>query len=518
MPIRPVDSFYVGWRAREAGADEDALNPYASMIEPDLQAVTERLGDPTQPARPQSGLELDIRGEKYPLSDSRVAFVGAGAGTVIMASYLANRGVNPDNITIFDPSGSFGGQWQDPDVQFGGFNNPMPLSFGRRHHLPLYNRDGREMLAYLQGIAQTHLSGVNFVQERVEAVSRQKSEEAWLLRPSDGIEEEADLVVLASGNPVPNRINSSRISSNLDEFPTRSVDGSFAVERNQRALTSEELRMAAEGKPIVIIGLGNSMAAMIHQIQQYENNAGAYINYMILTDRSWDAVNYPYESHDGKKSIFRDPANGYLTGYSADLVRDDTSYYRALGENRILDSIDQIYYDEVRQTLAIVDINLAEIEVEEPMVFALIGHGADSSLFGQVGASGQQPGVSSELIRPVDGAIYSREHGGFMSGVFAVGSVAATSANRNALVIPGIQGQVPSSTLTIGVRSIVENMKWRSNRNRIGGLALDAARLGIRGYFDEKLLPKDSHPEDFILKPQKRINLGGKEFGDFRFK
>ena len=477
---------------------EDYLGPYAHVVGVDINAVTEHAGDQQQPPAPQSGLELDTHGEMYPLHDSRVAFVGAGAGTIIMASYLANRGVNPDNMTIFDPSGSFGGQWREPDVQFGGFNNPMPLSFGRGHYLPLYDRDGSKMLEYLQGIAQAHLSGVNFVQEWVEAIGRQRSEEAWLLRSSDGIEEEADIVVLASGNPEPNRIDGSRISSNLDQFPTRSEDGSFAVERNQRPLTGEELRLAAEGKPIVIIGLGNSMAAMIHQIQQYENKTGVDIDYTILTDRGWHAVNYPYESNDGKKSVFRDPVNGYLTGYSADLIRDDLSYHRALNEDRILDSITQIYYDEASQSLAVVKDTGDEIEIEDPMVFALIGHGADSSLFDQVGASGRRPGVSSELIRPVDGAIYSREHGGFMSDVFAVGSVAATSSNRNALVIPGIQGQVPSSALTIGVRSIVEDMKRRSNR--INKLALGAAHLGIIGYFDRELLPENKKLDDFRFK------------------
>ncbi|HET7673718.1 MAG TPA: hypothetical protein VFK11_04380 [Candidatus Saccharimonadales bacterium] len=470
MNLIPSDRPYLEWRAEEAGSNMEALRPHADMLIPELENLERTSADPDTPSRPASTLNV-YEGDnfpvqdRYPLSDSRIAFVGAGAGTIMLASYLSVRGAKAENMTVFDPSGSFGGKWQSPDVQFAGFNNPAPLDFGTSHRLRLSDRSGHYMLSYLQRIAQYYLAGdTDFVADSVTGINQQKAEESWLLETADGHESEADIVVLASGNSQPNKIDGKRFKSNLDKYPAHSEDGSFTVERNQRMLTEEELKASADGRPIVIIGLGNSMAAMIHQIQEYEYKTGRDLNYKILTDRSASAVADPYHGYDDKKAVFRSPRRDYLTGYSADIGRDLSSYFQAYDEKRFIPSVTDINYSDRSGKLVVKTADGKKFTTEkDPQVFALIGHQPDLRLFHQIGAVGLDHSLDEgftatrKLIRPADGAVFSRERG-YMSNIFAIGSVAATSSNRNSLVIPGINGQVPSSTLTMGVRSIAKQL------------------------------------------------------------
>jgi hypothetical protein len=335
------------------------------------------------------------------------------------------------------------------------------------------------MINYLQGVAYGYLGPDPLISDMVSSVSPLARHNTWLVGTENGRNFETDVVVMAAGTPKPNRIDGIRIKSNLDQFPTQPNSDNFVVERNQRELTEDELQASAGGKTIVIMGLGNSMAAMINQIQQYEDSHNVDLSYVIVTDRNTRAVRNPYTPLDGKRSIFRDPDAGYLTGYSADLDRDSISYFRALNEGHMLSSVTDVDYDESTRKLTIGKDNGAEHAFDSPQVFALLGHSPDTTLFRQLGAlAGTDKG--ERRIRANDGAVHTPE-AGYMSNVFAIGSVAATSGNRNSLVIPGIMGQLKSTTLTLGVRSIAESLRAPAASTRpinpLGKLILDQSEI-----------------------------------------
>ncbi|MDB5185727.1 MAG: hypothetical protein JWL85_250, partial [Candidatus Saccharibacteria bacterium] len=250
----------------------------------------------------------------------------------------------------------------------------------------------------------------------------------------------------------PRRIDGSRIRSNLDTIVSEVLPEKLIVERHQRRLTDEELAL---GRPIVLLGLGNSTAAMLHQIHRYEDaHPGKAIDYLVLTDLPKAAVEDPTREVNGHKSVFRKPKQKYLTGYSGDLERDRESYYRALDDKRIVPGVCAVNYDRVTGSLVIEDAE-GEWETEKALVFALIGYERDQKLLRSIGAL-----VGGEVsIRPCDGAV-STETDGYSSSVYALGSFAATRENPNAGVIPGIQGQVPGTFLTHLIRTCARDRGW----------------------------------------------------------
>jgi hypothetical protein len=385
---------------------------------------------------------------EYPdIGDDRFAMVGAGAGSILLASYLTLRGADPKNITIFDPANRFGGIWRDKDVRMGGFNNPVPLSFTDDHHLDTRDRRGNNMRDFLDDIAGEYLRKVRFVGSEVTSLVRD-DEGTWQAKAGRK-HHEADYVVLANGTPIPRKLDGKRISTNLDELDHGKQP---LVERQQRKLTNRELR---SGRPIVLIGLGNSTAAMINQIHRYEWNHRAVVPYYVLTDRSWGEVRFPDHNTrmNGKptKPVFRDPKNGYLTGFSGDLSRDQYNYWYMVESGRIMTGVEAITHNGHLEAKSKRD----KLIIDDPLIFALIGNERDPKLFDQIksiNGKGHEP-----QIRACDGAVATKEHG-YNSNVFAIGAVAATRRNPNAAVIPGIMSQVPGTTLTIALRSFVRHL------------------------------------------------------------
>jgi hypothetical protein len=384
---------------------------------------------------------------QYPdISDDRFALVGAGAGSIILASYLTLRGADPENITFFDPSKRFGGIWRDKNVRMGGFNNPAPLAFTATHKLSINDRQGNNMRDFLTGIAHDYLRKAKFVGSEVTGLVRD-GDGAWLATAGTK-QHEADYVVLANGTPIPRKLDGRRIASNLDEH-----DHGWRprVERQQRKLTNKELRSK---RPSVLVGLGNSTAAMIKQIHRYEDDHGTTVPYFVLTDRSEEEILLPnMDTRYGKpiKPVFRDPSSNYLTGYSGDLLKDRINYMRMIHNDRVITDVKEITYDDSLQ----IRTQRGRAVINNARIFVLIGNERDPALFDaiqSVNRKGREP-----KIRACDGAIATKTHG-YNSNAFAVGAVAATRRNPNAAVIPGILSQVPGTTLTIALRSFVRHL------------------------------------------------------------
>jgi len=407
----------------------------------------EVMPDMTPPA-PQAQLG-DFRSYERPyacFADTRVTFVGAGAGAILLGTHLVERGMDPRNMTFIDPRGTFGGQWCTPQGRAAGFNNPRPLSLWDRYRLSLDDRDGAVMAGLLDEIAGDNLFDAPLIAEAATTFSRRPNG-LWQITNEANETHEADFVVLGHGASVPRRIDGPRIRSNLDTLSAYVNDPDrISVEHYQRILTDADF---ASGRPIVLIGLGNSTAGMLRQIQDYERQHNTSINYVVLTDRTKRALRFPGQAIDGLKPIFRDPPAGYLTGYSGDLTHDYDSYWEAFNEERLLGDVGGIMFGTRDDGLRITNREGQPLccVLQRPLVFSLIGYDRDPEPFEAVGAV-RSP---EPVIRPSDGAIYTHRDG-FRSNAFAVGAAAAGRTNPNAAVLPGIIGQIPRTTLTMAVR------------------------------------------------------------------
>lgn len=478
-------SYEVAWRLCEAVPDQDRVKELfrqAANLEPvavkdDMHLLgyngpdarirpldVAHIGDyPTVPPNnripaPAASLKVTTNygyEHKYGhMKQERIVCVGAGAGSLIAASYFVRRGADPANITFVDPRGDFGGIWTEDWGRAAGFNNPKALEFDWDRQLTLDSRGGRRMQRYLESIADDYLADSTMVPDSVTDLERRKrGDRTWLVRTEQGGTFEADSVILATGRPHPKKLDGEYISSNLDKLEGTLPADVLTVEHYQRKLTQAEL---SSGRPIILVGLGNSTAAMLDQIHWYEDMTSQGVPYQVLTHLPGGMVYSPTTGSGDRRSIFRKPAEGYLTGYSGDIDRDRKAYYRALNEDRILTDVTGIYFDQARGRLWVQDLYDHNPSFETPHVFSLIGYDRDLKLFREMGALARglfHSSLAEPVIRPVDGAVQTHRDG-YASNVYAVGAVAADKRNPNAAVIPGIQGQVPHMSLTIAMRNL----------------------------------------------------------------
>lgn len=457
----------LAWRLEEAGISRqefvdaghlDAANADLAHIYRQYYVTEDELLDTprfvrhlpdTNPPTPRPYLSLDDdHAPQYThLKNARTAVIGYGAAAVILGSYASIRGAR--DLTFVDPRREPGGIWTEPSTRFGGFNNPAHVQFSPDHILNIADRDGANMLNFIQGIAADHLGDARILRDTVSLVTRNKQRDTWLIHTEVGQTAEADYLVLATGTPQPRRIHGSRIRTNLDSIANHVPSVSLVVERAQRKLSSAEL---GSGRQLVIVGVGNSMAAMLNQIHLFEDAHHVAIPYVVLSDLTPKALANPTVPIDGRR-VFRSPPDGNFTGYSGDLPRDNRSYKRALQQGKIIGNVKQIVFDTRLQQLTVRGTRV-NMTIERPHVFALIGHTRDMTLYRQLGALTKghfQPEANIPSIRPSDGAIYTKD-AGYMSNAFAVGACAVTPRNPNAGVIPGIVSQVPRTILTLAVR------------------------------------------------------------------
>ncbi|MDQ5972076.1 MAG: hypothetical protein QG553_235 [Patescibacteria group bacterium] len=144
------------------------------------------------------------------LANRRFVFAGAGAASILLASYLKIRGASPDNITMVDPRGSLGGMWREQWAQSGGFNNPRALKFGRKGKLGISDREGWRMETFLQGVAAVHLSNVRVLADEL-ATAKRKPQGSWRAITKEGTKLKSDYLVFAQGATEPRPIDGTRM-------------------------------------------------------------------------------------------------------------------------------------------------------------------------------------------------------------------------------------------------------------------------------------------------------------------
>jgi hypothetical protein len=458
--------YELGWRADEArvdlpdfmGSQLNAANVDLRRMDPSLvigpveallaREVTFQRQPNTDAPTAQSSLITQPGEAAYShLGGMRIAAIGAGAASTLWASYMVERGFNPGNITFFEPSGRFGGQWnKDGTIDF---NNPEPLVFSPGHTLSLDDRRGIRMRSFLRGIAGAYLGSSRMIADAATGITRDNLGN-WIVSGDDSEKVEADYVVVGTGAPHPRRISGNRLLSNLDMLG--SIDPKdLIVEREQRRLSVEELE---SGRTIVLVGLGNSTGTMLRQIQAYEDKNFASVPHVVISDLPLEAVENPRRSFDGHKSIFRDPRRNYFTGYSADIFEHKLAYERALYDGKIVSDARAVLFDPQTKQLVIVAKD-SHLSIETPHVFALLGFERDNTLFEKLGAMTLGDSPCSERdpnIRFSDGAVATSDEG-YASNIFAAGAVMATSKNSSVAVIPGMFPVLSRAALTVAVRS-----------------------------------------------------------------
>jgi hypothetical protein len=480
------------WRAHEAAieptdldtgtflesANSDLTRLGYSPVQPsDLQNQTRmqyrRIAE--LPAKPTGSLEIDQQPWLYPetpyadIPDKRIIAIGSNVGSLV-CSYMVLRGYNPKQMLIIDPAGRRGGIWNSGLADK--FNNPKPLRFPGGHRLTLDDRDGQNMAGFLNGIADDYLGDTIFMRDTAASIQPSGgSESNWMVHTNSGSRLEADTVIISTGTAIPRKIDGDRLKSNLEEAAQYTTNLHLSLERSQRKLRDWELE---SGRPIVLMGLGNSTGTMLRQIREYEIRTGREVNYIITTDASRDAVMNPHVSYFGKNPIHRNVAKGYLTGYSADIPEDLEAFNHARAAGKIVSGVQSIYFDDRTAKLTITSSEGKVKPIEEPRVFALLGYERDRTLFGKAGSLLVRGVVNKRLhgpfIRGSDGAVWTKNRD-YNSDLYAFGAVAASQDNPNAAVIPGVFGVLPGFTLTEAVRDVAKQQRRPGLREHLFALS-----------------------------------------------
>lgn len=301
------------------------------------------------------------------------------------------------------------------------------------------------MLRFLNGIVGRYLAQAPL--QPTAITDLQRTNDTWIANDERGDRIEADYVVLGAGAPLPRDLDrGQRLISNLEECAQALDSDELILERHQRPLTDEEL---GSGRPIVIIGIGNSMATMLRRIHHYEARTGRSVPYFIVTDLPSKAVHNPSSSFLRHRPIFRNPRQGDLTGYSGDLPEDRENYFQALYRRRIVSDATRLEFDSHNHRLQI-EMQHDSLTIERPHVFALVGYERDSRLLQKAGALSLSTYTNEPLIRPNDGAVWIPPFG-YRSQMFAAGAYAASRENPRAAVAPGIMSQAAFLALTVAV-------------------------------------------------------------------
>lgn len=408
-------------------------------------------------------LPVSLDEATYPhLDDTRVAVLGASAGA-LAAAYLVQRGFPARNMHLIDPMGRRAGIWETPLAE-GGINNPKALYFPPDHKLQLGDRSGSRMRDFRRGIVEKHLIEATFIPSMAVDLNRSESDGTWLVGTSQGTTVEADYVVISTGTPRPHNIDGPRIRSNLDTAVHEVPRDQLTVERWQRTLSDEEL---ASGRPVVLLGLGNSTGSMLKQIYDFQDRTGIAVKFYVVTDLPYAAVKNPRQSVGGHQPVFRNVKNGYFTGYSGDLPQDEAAYYDTLYQGKFITDVSQVHFDPASGQLHVKSRQSKVDPIDIPLVFALIGYEREPTLLKSVGAITMRGLLNKKVdgphIRQMDGAVRTVADG-YSSNLFAIGAVAATRDNPSAAVMPKVIATLPGMALTQASREFVKHRAARGRK------------------------------------------------------
>jgi len=423
---------------------EDTLNPRAREFR--KNGATRRFESGAINLEGKPGYEMF---RKLP-----IAVIGAGAAGTLTARAL--REIGFDNVDLIDKRGKAGGIWQQANVADGSKNNPFPISFddvktSAARDVPV-ERSGQGITDYIEEVARTKSA---YLYRPVDPLHVTKGI-VRSIEPGDlehRIEVDIDgkteqrtypIVIYAPGLGTPLPVKGTRMTSEA----TRKEAGI----RWQQQLSDEKLRQL-EGQRLVFVGLGNSTAEMVHQLQGYKRRTGREVDYRILTHFTAEMLQRPNDVYGDKGAVYRSIAKPELTKLAGDLQHIKEMFRTAHLTGKIVPDVHEWQVENGRMVVTTREGVTTHIDYDQ--LYTLIGYGHDQKTLQNVGITARdryrgtaavdydgevqkQPGeVGRERIHP---------------GYFAIGPIVRHKYNPNAIVIPGIQHQINEMLTTVLLR------------------------------------------------------------------
>ncbi|HYH74411.1 MAG TPA: hypothetical protein VD735_00460 [Candidatus Saccharimonadales bacterium] len=383
------------------------------------------------------------------LADTPIAVIGAGAAGVLAARTLVRCGFH--DVRVFNQSGEqAGGIWNRSDVADGTKNNPFDITFDTIQigsagllRTPDLNGSGKSITQFIQSVAapyrydhdgrQARGSALQITRRHITGIT--PGDLSHNIHWGDQQSEEFPIVVYAPGNGRPLPL------SHPQHMVSRASRTDSGV-RWQKQLSAEKLR-ELEGKRIVLVGLGNSTAEMVHQIQRYEEQTGRAIDYRIITNYPAESVSQPSVAFGGHKPLYRQIDIPDLTKLAGDLTHIHDMLVRADEEGKIVTDVRTWHVHN--NTFVAGQADGTTVSIPYDSLYTLIGYGQDPKEMDKMGIAVTDAYYGTGAF-DYDGEVQAhpgaagRER--LYAGYFGIGPLVRNKYNPNAVVIPGIQGHL----------------------------------------------------------------------------
>lgn len=387
-----------------------------------------------------SAVKNVVANADYEVKNISIAIIGTGPAGVMMASALRLAGFG--NISHFDKAGSALGIWGQPNVSKGTKNNPRNLDFNGQATLNAARgdgtRDGDSVVNFIRTIGER--AEIYHGSEKRPVTKIDIGDDfSYNLHYDEGKQASFNafpIVINCMGTGKPREFNSDPSRMTHNKGDSRAV----AVRWQQRLERGD-----VQGKRFAFIGLGNSTAEMISQLNEFRN-AGVECDYKIFTHYPEDSVFNPNDTVDDGRlyRMFRDLSKPDLTGFQGDLPRARQDYMRSLREKRIVADVGSWSLRKSLQDTLVTD----QEEYAFDKLFVLTGYQQDTKeLEEKFGLDCSEGYPASDF----DGEF--RDAGELRKGYFGLGALMDSPHDPNAVVIPGMMFRIPDILFTVTCRA-----------------------------------------------------------------
>lgn len=385
-----------------------------------------------------------------------IVILGGGPAGLMTARAFIDLGFGRKNITIIDKTGEYRGIWNQRNVREGSKNNPFLLKVNNHTLLDAAPGSGESVHSFLGELLNSDLLPLGLLPHPLPGfvTGLQAGDLAHTVSYKIGDKEEtvtAPIVVNCLGNGKP-------ASPNREGYMTTNTPHEAGI-RWQQIWTPEQADRY-RNKRLIFIGLGNSTAEMLIQIQKL-NLKGYNIDYRVLTHYPIEAVHNPEQDviKGGKKyRVFRDLGVQNLTRWEGDLSEARTTYFEALTNRKIITDVNHWDVEKIdgKRMISFKTHTQKTESIVFDQQFTLIGYKQDPSLLEAMGMTVIDESLGA-IAYDYDGEV-QRQPGmlgrdRLYPGYFANGAILRTEENPNATVIPGIMHRLYDLTFSAAVRA-----------------------------------------------------------------
>lgn len=409
------------------------------------------------------------------ISSTPILIVGAGASGLLSAKAMVDSGFK--NITMIDQRGEPGGIWEDERVFNGSKNNPFPIEFPGVTGVGAAPGPGTDIQRLLRDVAGiVSRRGVKMLKGKVTGVKPGDLNHIVAVRSNGQTQElTAPIVIMAPGNGTP-------LPAELPGIVNSNISNADMGKRWQEVWDIDDARKMTEltsnGKPLILVGSGNSTAEMLTQIKHYnENFPDINIQFKVLTHYPEDSVYQPeglFISPDGSHQyrLYRDIKAPNLTKMAGDLPDIDAAWRYARATNSVIP--DMTSWDRKGDYL-VVKTRTGKVHkflFSRSRMNSLIGYGHTQEFLRSIGLNNSITDTHfGQITYDWDGELQSnpgatgRER--VFPGYFALGPILKRPENPNAPVIPGDIFRMQDQLLSVILRA--EEYSYKKLHGRLPG-------------------------------------------------